>query len=167
MPRLFPVVLLVSGLAFVTGCANQPGTPGTQAKKAAKAKAGRAGLPDVIKLGRPNDFTTVYLATRSIQKQGDKVQAWQFAVHDYPVPLGNVGTALSSEALVSFDCAQKKQALLQSRTFSDASGKKQIGEPVRFPDKPESYNPIKPKSVAAKALSIVCVTGPNPGSRTR
>lgn len=166
MPRLF-FVLLVSGLAFLAGCANQPSATGTKAKKAAQAKPGKTGLPDVIKLGRPNDFTTVYLATRSIQKQGDKVQAWQFAVHDYPVPLGNVGTALSSEALVSFDCTQKKQALLQSRTFSDASGKKQIGELVRFPDKPDAYNPIKPKSVAAKALSIVCVTGPASSSRSQ
>lgn len=166
MPRLF-TVFLVSGLAFIAGCANQPSATGTKVKKVTQAKLGKNGLPDVIKLGRPNDFTTVYLATRSIQKQGNKVQAWQFAVHDYPVPLGNVGTALSSEAQVSFDCAQKTQALLQSRTFSDASSKKPIGEPVRFPDKPESYNPIKPKSIAAKALSIVCLTAPAPGSLTQ
>lgn len=156
------ILSLLSGLLCLNGCSNQPVSPPVAGKKAVKAKP---QYPDVINLGRPNDFTTVYLATKSIQKKGNFVQAWQFAVHDYPVPLGNLGTALSSEALVSFNCAQKTQALLQSRTFADASGKKPIGEAASFPDKPESYNPIKPKSLAARALSVVCSNGPPPRQR--
>lgn len=155
MPRLLSV-FMVAGLVLLAGCASQPAATGSQSRKMAKAGPGSGARPDIIQLGRPNDFTTVYLAIKSIQRKGDKVQVWQFAVHDYPVPLGNLGTALSSEALVSFDCARKRQALLLSRTFSDASGKKPVGDVAQFPDKPESYNAIKPRSVAAKALSVVC-----------
>lgn len=156
MPTSRIPLLTLTSLLALTGCSSDKlATRHPQYTTPSKAQK----PPDLIKLGRPNDFTTVYMATRSIQRRGSVVQVWQFAIHDYPVPLGNLGSTQSSEAKVAFNCTQKTQALLQSRTFSDPAGKRPIGEPLNFADKPDAYKPVKAGSVAAKALSVVCSPG--------
>ena len=99
--------------------------------------------------GSNSQGTVFYIDIASLQKDGNFRRVWE--LQDFKVPTLN---ALSVSVLMEYDCSSKRNRALAMSAFS---GHMAVGRLVRYARlKNDEWNSVRPDSVFANALLIVC-----------
>jgi len=100
--------------------------------------------------GSNSQGTVFYIDFASLRKNGDFRTVWE--LQDFKAP---VMSALSVRILMEYDCTKKRNRALSMSAFSGhmATGKIIVTAPL----KEDRWNSVRPNSVFANALLIVCV----------